>query len=100
MAQELNPLWLVVGFLGQALFFGRFFVQWLASERHKASVIPNAFWYLSLAGGAVLLAYAIHRRDPVFILGQATGFIIYSRNLWFIHRGGRPPAPPAAPLDA
>lgn len=100
MAQELNPVWVVVGLLGQALFFGRFFVQWLASERHKASVIPNAFWYLSLAGGFVLLSYAIHRRDPVFILGQATGFIIYSRNLWFIHRGRRPPAPPAAPLDA
>jgi lipid-A-disaccharide synthase-like uncharacterized protein len=48
--------------------------------------VPLAFWYLSLAGGAVLLAYAIHRRDPVFILGQATGFLIYTRNLWFIHR--------------
>ncbi len=49
-------------------------------------MIPLAFWYFSLAGGAVLLAYAIHRRDPVFILGQATGFLIYSRNLWFIYR--------------
>jgi lipid-A-disaccharide synthase-like uncharacterized protein len=53
--------------------------------------VPRSFWYLSLAGGAVLLAYAIHRRDPVFILGQATGFLIYTRNLWFIHR----PAPVA-----
>jgi len=98
VGQEYSSVWLVVGFLGQALFFGRFFVQWLASERRKASVIPNAFWYLSLAGGAVLLSYAIHRRDPVFILGQTTGFMIYSRNLWLIHRR-RPdaaPEPPAA----
>lgn len=59
-------------------------------------MIPRAFWYFSLAGGAVLLAYAIHRRDPVFILGQATGFLIYSRNLWFIHR----PRPAGADLAA
>ena len=83
---EHNPVWLAIGFIGQALFFGRFFVQWLASERRRQSVVPRSFWYLSLAGGAVLLAYAIHRRDPVFILGQATGFLIYTRNLWFIHR--------------
>ena len=100
MAQELNPVWLVIGLLGQALFFGRFFVQWLASERHKASVIPNAFWYLSLAGGAVLLCYAILRRDPVFILGQATGFIIYSRNLWFIYRPGAPRPDSVSPAEA
>lgn len=94
---EHNPVWLVIGFLGQALFFARFFVQWLASERARQSVIPRAFWYLSLGGGAVLLAYAIHRRDPVFILGQATGFFIYSRNLWLIYRP-RPatPVPPEA----
>ena len=87
---EHNPVWLAVGFIGQALFFGRFFVQWIASERRKQSVVPRAFWYLSLAGGMVLLAYAIHRRDPVFILGQATGFFIYTRNLWLIHRPGTP----------
>lgn len=83
-----NPryLWIAIGFLGQALFFGRFFVQWIASERSKKSVIPRSFWYLSLAGGSVLLVYAIHQRDPVFIVGQATGFFIYSRNLWFIHK--------------
>jgi lipid-A-disaccharide synthase-like uncharacterized protein len=79
-------LWIAVGLLGQALFFGRFFVQWIASERSKKSVIPRSFWYLSLAGGTVLLVYSIHQRDPVFIVGQATGFFIYSRNLWFIHR--------------
>lgn len=78
--------WTVVGFLGQALFFGRFFVQWIASERSKRSVVPRSFWYLSMAGGAVLLVYAIHRRDIVITVGQATGFLIYTRNLWFIHR--------------
>ena len=61
-----HPVWLAIGFIGQALFFGRFFVQWIASERRKQSVVPRSFWYLSLGGGAVLLAYAIHRRDPVF----------------------------------
>lgn len=90
-------IWLAIGFLGQGLFFGRFFVQWIASERRKQSVIPRAFWYLSLAGGSVLLVYAIHQRDPVFIVGQATGFFIYSRNLWFILRApaSRPDHPPS-----
>ena len=87
---DAKTVWIVIGFIGQALFFGRFFVQWIASERRKQSVIPRSFWYLSLAGGSVLLAYAIHRRDPVFILGQATGFFIYTRNLWFIHRPQSP----------
>ena len=73
---DASKLWIVIGFAGQALFFGRFFVQWIASERRKQSVIPRAFWYLSLAGGSVLLVYAIHQRDPVFIVGQATGFFI------------------------
>jgi lipid-A-disaccharide synthase-like uncharacterized protein len=85
-----KTVWIIIGFIGQAFFFGRFFVQWIASERQKQSVIPRSFWYLSLGGGAVLLAYAIHRRDPVFILGQATGFFIYTRNLWFIHRPQTP----------
>ena len=78
-------IWLIIGFIGQGLFFMRFFVQWLASDRAKKSVIPNAFWYFSLAGGSVLLAYAIYRQDPVFIIGSATGFFIYARNLYFIH---------------
>ena len=84
MASE--TIWVIVGFLGQAFFSARFFVQWLASERQKKSVIPNAFWFLSLGGGMVLLAYAIWRRDPVFIAGQSMGALIYSRNLWFIYR--------------
>ncbi len=73
--------WLVVGLLGQAGFSARFAVQWLASERRGESVIPMSFWWLSLAGGTLLLAYALHRRDPVFVLGQAAGLVIYARNL-------------------
>ncbi|MDR2878204.1 MAG: lipid-A-disaccharide synthase N-terminal domain-containing protein [Chromatiales bacterium] len=74
-------IWLGVGFIGQALFSMRFLVQWLSSEREKRSVIPLSFWYFSVAGGAVLLAYAIYRTDPVFIVGQLTGLFIYARNL-------------------
>ena len=81
-----QTIWLTVGFFGQGLFASRFLVQWLASERARRSVIPKAFWYLSIAGGLTLLAYAIHRRDPVFIVGQLTGVFIYARNLWFVHR--------------
>lgn len=77
-------IWLCIGFLGQGLFFMRFFVQWLASERQKKSVIPTAFWYFSLAGGATLFSYALYRQDPVFIIGQGTGLFIYLRNLYFI----------------
>ncbi|HSH69978.1 MAG TPA: lipid-A-disaccharide synthase N-terminal domain-containing protein [Deferrisomatales bacterium] len=73
--------WLVVGFAAQALFSARFLVQWIASERRKRSTVPKAFWYLSLVGSALLLAYAVHRHDPVFILGQSFGFIVYIRNL-------------------
>jgi lipid-A-disaccharide synthase-like uncharacterized protein len=69
------------GFVGQAFFFSRFLVQWIASERAGRSVFPIAFWYLSLFGGLTLLVYAIYRQDPVFILGQATGAFIYLRNL-------------------
>jgi lipid-A-disaccharide synthase-like uncharacterized protein len=91
---EHDPVWLVIGFLGQGLFTMRFVVQWLNSERIKRSVIPLAFWYFSLAGGATLLAYAIHRSDPVFIVGQAMGLFIYLRNLWFIFRERRDAGPP------
>jgi lipid-A-disaccharide synthase-like uncharacterized protein len=82
-------LWVAVGFFGQALFTARFLVQWVQSERQRRSVTPLAFWYFSLGGGVVLLLYAIHRRDPVFVLGQATGLLIYSRNLWLIGRERR-----------
>lgn len=80
-------IWIAIGFAGQALFSARFIVQWLASERAKRSIIPIAFWYFSLAGGFVLLSYAIHKRDPVFIVGQGMGVFVYLRNLWLIRTG-------------
>lgn len=82
-------IWLAVGFGGQAIFASRFLYQWIASERAGRSHIPRAFWYLSLAGGLTLLSYAIHRGDPVFILGQTTGAAIYIRNLVLLHRRGQ-----------
>jgi len=75
---------LILGFAGQILFFMRFFVQWLYSEKHKKSVIPVSFWYFSIGGSSLLLTYSILRKDPVFIVGQAAGFLIYFRNLYFI----------------
>ena len=79
-------LWLAIGLLGQALFSARFLVQWIASERRKQSVVPVQFWYFSVGGGLMLLAYAIYRLDPVFILGQGAGLLVYARNLYFIRR--------------
>jgi lipid-A-disaccharide synthase-like uncharacterized protein len=81
--------WLAVGLAGQAMFFMRFFVQWLASERQKRSVIPDAFWYFSIFGAIALTAYAIYRQDPVFILGQSIGIGIYIRNIWLIRQAKR-----------
>jgi len=81
-----DQLWLGIGLLGQAMFSARFLVQWIASERRKQSVIPAPFWYFSIGGGLTLLAYAIYRLDPVFILGQSAGVFIYARNLYFIRR--------------
>ena len=80
--------WIVIGFVGQTLFSARFLLQWLASERARRSVVPTAFWYFSLGGSMVLLAYAVHRADPVFIVGQATGLVIYLRNLYLIRVAG------------
>lgn len=81
--------WVLVGFLGQLLFTARFLVQWLASERQGASVVPVAFWWLSLLGGGVLLSYAISQRDPVFMTGQAMGLFVYLRNLMLVARARR-----------
>jgi lipid-A-disaccharide synthase-like uncharacterized protein len=92
---DIDGGWLMIGFLGQAMFSARFLVQWLSSEKIKKSVIPNAFWYFSLAGGATLLAYAIHRRDPVFMIGQGAGLFIYLRNLQFLWRDRKSQAPEA-----
>jgi lipid-A-disaccharide synthase-like uncharacterized protein len=82
-------IWRVIGLLGQGLFFSRFLIQWIASERKKESVIPVYFWYLSLSGGIILLSYAIHIRDPIFILGQSCGALVYTRNLVLIFRKKR-----------
>lgn len=83
-----EQVWVAVGLAGQALFSARFLVQWIATERKQKSVIPREFWYFSIGGGLTLLAYAIHRLDPVFILGQGAGLFVYARNLYFIHRRG------------
>lgn len=82
-------LLLTIGFLGQSLFFMRFFLQWIVSEKEKRSVIPVSFWYFSLLGSFFLLVYALLRNDIVFIIGQSTGFIIYFRNLFLIQRERR-----------
>ncbi|MDF9619184.1 lipid-A-disaccharide synthase N-terminal domain-containing protein [Pseudomonas entomophila] len=81
-----ETLWLIIGFAGQAVFTGRFVLQWLYSEFKRRSVIPVGFWYLSMLGSALLLVYAIYRQDPVFILGQAFGILVYLRNLQLISR--------------
>jgi len=80
-------IWIIIGFIGQALFSMRFIVQWIASERLRRSIIPRAFWYFSLAGGVTLLAYAIHKQDPVFIAGQGLGLVVYLRNLYLLQTG-------------
>jgi lipid-A-disaccharide synthase-like uncharacterized protein len=78
--------WVGIGLAGQACFFSRFLVQWIASERQGRSVVPRAFWYLSISGGLILLSYSLWRRDPVFILGQSVGLFVYLRNLVLLRR--------------
>ena len=82
-----TTFWILLGLAGQAAFFSRFLVQWIASERVGRSVVPVAFWYLSLVGSATLFVYAIHRREPIFLLGQTLGCFVYVRNLVLIGRG-------------
>ena len=77
--------WLAVGLAGQEFFSARFMLQWLRSEQAGQSVVPLGFWYLSVVGGLILTAYAIRSGDPIFILGQSVGLIVYFRNLWLIH---------------
>ena len=93
--------WVAIGLIGQAMFFGRFVVQWIASERAGRSVIPFAFWFFSVAGGLIVLIYAIYRVDPVFIIGNTTGLFIYGRNIFLIVREKRnaTSAGPLAPDD-
>jgi lipid-A-disaccharide synthase-like uncharacterized protein len=81
--------WVILGFVAQGFFTMRFVVQWIASERARKSVIPVAFWFFSIGGGVLLLIYALYRKDPVFIAGQALGLLVYIRNLYFIIVNGR-----------
>jgi lipid-A-disaccharide synthase-like uncharacterized protein len=81
--------WLAVGFGGQLIFTARFLVQWAASEKKRESVVPVAFWWISLGGGLTLLAYAVHRQDPPFILGQGMGLFVYIRNLMLVSKAKR-----------
>jgi len=80
--------WLALGLVGQAAFFSRFLVQWISSERAGRSVVPVVFWYLSLVGSSLLLIYAIHREEPVFVLGQCVGGFVYVRNLMLLKKQG------------
>lgn len=80
-----DAIWVGIGLVAQLMFSARFLVQWITSEREGKSVIPVAFWYLSLAGGVTLLAYGLYRGEPAIILGQFFGTVVYSRNLWLIH---------------
>jgi lipid-A-disaccharide synthase-like uncharacterized protein len=92
--------WLVIGFMGQALFTARFLVQWVASEKQRDAVVPIAFWWLSLLGGTALLSYAISRRDPVIVVGQSMGVFIYVRNLMLIDKARRREAADGGETDS
>ena len=102
MTITIEHIWLAIGFLGQGLFFGRWVIQWIASEKKAESQVPIAFWYMSLIGGLITLAYAIYRKDPVFIAGQSIGSLVYIRNLMLIARASQAsqasqPASPSPP---
>jgi lipid-A-disaccharide synthase-like uncharacterized protein len=82
------PLWIAIGLAGQAAVFSRVLVQWIASERAGASVVPRSFWYLSLVGSLVLLVYSVHRREPILALGYVPNAVVYLRNLALLRRSG------------
>jgi lipid-A-disaccharide synthase-like uncharacterized protein len=82
-------IWHSIGMIGQCMFFMRFVVQWFASEKQKRSIVPDAFWYWSIAGGSIVLVYSIYQLNPVFILAQGSGLFIYFRNIYFIRRNKR-----------
>jgi lipid-A-disaccharide synthase-like uncharacterized protein len=101
VTSPLGIAWVALGLLGQLLFTGRMILQWVVSERSRASVVPPAFWWLSLAGATMLLVYFVWRRDVVGVFGQLTGWVVYLRNLWLIyHGGGASVATPPAPSDS
>jgi lipid-A-disaccharide synthase-like uncharacterized protein len=89
MTMDPQTLWVGAGFIGQACFGARFLVQWLYSEARGKSRIPDAFWYLSVAGGVILLSYAIHRRELVFVIGESVTLLIFLRNVQLLHRPSR-----------
>jgi lipid-A-disaccharide synthase-like uncharacterized protein len=97
-----NLAWVALGLGGQLVFAGRMIIQWLASEKKRQSVVPPAFWYMSLAGGLCLTAYFVWRHDPVGVLGQAMGLVVYVRNirLLMLHRPGDQPVPDAVPASS
>lgn len=86
----MSKIWITIGLIAQILFFFRFLIQWIVSERKGESVIPIQFWYLSIVGSLMLLMYSVWRKDPVFILGQCMGSIIYVRNLLLIYKKQSP----------
>ena len=83
-----EKVWEIIGLCGVLMFFSRFIVQWIVSERKKRSVIPVAFWYLSLGGSVILLGYGLYWRHPILILSYAPNALVYIRNLWLIRRSG------------
>ncbi len=85
ISTPIGMAWVGLGLLGQLLFTGRMLVQWFVSEKHKKSVVPVAFWWMSLGGAAMLTVYFVWRNDPIGVLGQALGWVIYVRNLWLIY---------------
>ena len=93
--------WVGVGLLAQAVFMARMLVQWAASEKHKRSVVPPMFWWLSLAGASMLIVYFIWRRDIIGVLGQSTGWVVYIRNIMLLtnEKNQLPPPPAADALD-
>ncbi len=95
---SIELIWIIIGLTAQLMFSMRFIVQWIASERARSSIVPEAFWYFSFFGGVLLLAYAIYRTDPVFILGQSAGLVIYARNIYFLWLSKR--ADPTASIES
>jgi lipid-A-disaccharide synthase-like uncharacterized protein len=97
-----TDFWKTVGWVGNAVFFSRFLVQWYATEKRREVVVPSAFWWLSLSGALLLLLYAIHRNDAVFIFAYAFTWIPYVRNLWIHHQHQRAhiPCPECQALSA
>ncbi len=83
---SVETIWILIGFAGQGLFFMRFIVQWIATEKARQSVVPVTFWYFSIGGALILFAYALYRQDPVFYVGQGLALVIYIRNLHFIYQ--------------